>query len=119
MVSAMELIPGRGIDFDKLGQLITFVLALYIAASFLRWSQGSILNRLTTRAIYALRQRIETKLNRLPLSYFDSRQRGDVMSRTTNDVDNVQQALQQSLASLFNALLTIVGIVVMLSLIHI
>ncbi|KAA8744456.1 ABC transporter ATP-binding protein [Corynebacterium tuscaniense] len=114
MVSAMELIPGRGIDFDKLGQLITFVLALYIAASFLRWSQGSILNRLTTRAIYALRQRIETKLNRLPLSYFDSRQRGDVMSRTTNDVDNVQQALQQSLASLFNALLTIVGIVVMM-----
>ena len=114
MVSAMELIPGRGIDFDKLGQLITFVLALYIFAALLRWAQGSILNRLTTRAIYTLRQRIETKLHRFPLSYFDSRQRGDVMSRTTNDVDNVQQALQQSLASLFNALLTIVGIVVMM-----
>ena len=114
MAEAMELAPGRGIDFDRLRDLIITVLALYLFASLLMWAQGAILNRLTMRAVFDLRERIEAKINRLPLSYFDSRQRGDVMSRTTNDVDNIQQALQQSLASLFNALLTVVGIVVMM-----
>ncbi|MCT1684001.1 ABC transporter ATP-binding protein/permease [Corynebacterium appendicis] len=114
MAEAMELTPGSGIDFDRLRDLIVTVLALYLFASLLMWAQGAILNRLTMRAVFDLRERVEAKINRLPLSYFDSRQRGDVMSRTTNDVDNVQQALQQSLASLFNALLTVVGIVVMM-----
>ena len=114
MASAMELTPGSGIDFDRLGQLIVLVVALYAAASLLMWAQGAILNKLTMRAVFDLRERVEAKLNRLPLSYFDTRQRGDVMSRTTNDVDNVQQALQQSLSSLFNAVITIVGILVMM-----
>ena len=114
MASAMELTPGSGIDFDRLGQLIVLVVALYVAASLLMWAQGAILNKLTMRAVFNLRERVEAKLNRLPLSYFDTRQRGDVMSRTTNDVDNVQQALQQSLSSLFNAVITIVGILVMM-----
>ena len=114
MASAMELTPGSGIDFDRLGQLIALVLALYVAASLLMWAQGAILNRLTMRAVFNLRERVEAKINHLPLRYFDTRQRGDVMSRTTNDVDNVQQALQQSLSSLFNAILTVVGILVMM-----
>ncbi|GAA3523364.1 ABC transporter ATP-binding protein/permease [Corynebacterium pilbarense] len=114
MASAMELTPGSGIDFDRLGQLIVLVVALYAAASLLMWAQGAILNKLTMRAVFNLRERVETKINALPLRYFDTRQRGDVMSRTTNDVDNVQQALQQSLSSLFNAILTVVGILVMM-----
>ncbi|MCG7295706.1 ABC transporter ATP-binding protein/permease [Corynebacterium afermentans] len=114
MASAMELTPGSGIDFDRLGQLIVLVVALYAAASLLMWAQGAILNRLTMRAVFNLRERVEAKINALPLRYFDTRQRGDVMSRTTNDVDNVQQALQQSLSSLFNAILTVVGILVMM-----
>ena len=114
MASAMELTPGSGIDFDQLGQLIVLVVALYFAASLLMWAQGAILNRLTMRAVFNLRERVEAKINHLPLRYFDTRQRGDVMSRTTNDVDNVQQALQQSLSSLFNAILTVVGILVMM-----
>ncbi|MDK8879724.1 ABC transporter ATP-binding protein [Corynebacterium sp. MSK008] len=114
MASAMELTPGSGIDFDRLGQLIVAVLVLYFAASLLMWAQGAILNRLTMRAVFNLRERVEAKINSLPLRYFDTRQRGDVMSRTTNDVDNVQQALQQSLSSLFNAILTVVGILVMM-----
>ena len=114
MASAMELTPGSGIDFDRLGQLIVVVLVLYVAASLLMWAQGAILNRLTMRAVFNLRERVEAKINTLPLRYFDTRQRGDVMSRTTNDVDNVQQALQQSLSSLFNAILTVVGILVMM-----
>ena len=114
MASAMELTPGSGIDFDRLGQLIVLVVVLYFAASLLMWAQGAILNRLTMRAVFNLRERVEAKINHLPLRYFDTRQRGDVMSRTTNDVDNVQQALQQSLSSLFNAILTVVGILVMM-----
>ena len=114
MASAMELTPGSGIDFDRLGQLIALVVALYVAASLLMWAQGAILNQLTMRAVFNLRERVEAKINTLPLRYFDTRQRGDVMSRTTNDVDNVQQALQQSLSSLFNAILTVVGILVMM-----
>ena len=114
MASAMELTPGSGIDFDRLGQLIILVLVLYFAASLLMWAQGAILNKLTMRTVFNLRERVEAKLNNLPLRYFDTRQRGDVMSRTTNDVDNVQQALQQSLSSLFNAILTVVGILVMM-----
>jgi len=114
MASAMELTPGSGIDFDRLGQLIVAVLVLYFAASLLMWAQGAILNKLTMHAVFNLRERVEAKINHLPLRYFDTRQRGDVMSRTTNDVDNVQQALQQSLSSLFNAILTVVGILVMM-----
>ena len=114
MASAMELTPGSGIDFDRLGQLIILVLVLYFAASLLMWAQGAILNKLTMRTVFNLRERVEAKINHLPLRYFDTRQRGDVMSRTTNDVDNVQQALQQSLSSLFNAILTVVGILVMM-----
>ncbi len=104
----------HGVDFERLHTLILIVLGLYVGASILMWAQGAILNRLTMRAVFDLRERVEAKINRLPLRYFDTRQRGDVMSRTTNDVDNVQQALQQSLSSLFNALLTVVGILVMM-----
>lgn len=114
MAAAMDLRPGSGIDFDHLRELIVTVLALYLLSAVLMWAQGAILNRLVMHTVFNLRERVEAKINRLPLRYFDTRQRGDVMSRTTNDVDNVQQALQQSLASLFNAVLTLVGIIVMM-----
>ena len=114
MAEAMDLYPGSGVDFDHLRELILAVLALYVLSAVLMWAQGAILNKLSIRAVFDLRERVEAKINRLPLRYFDTRQRGDVMSRTTNDVDNVQQALQQSLSSLFNAVITIVGILVMM-----
>lgn len=114
MAAAMDLRPGEGIDFDRLRALIVTVLVLYLASSLLMWAQGAILNRITMAAVYRLRRDVENKLNRLPLNYFDSRQRGDVMSRTTNDVDNVQQALQQALAQMFNAVLMVLGIIVMM-----
>lgn len=114
MLAGADVIPGVGIDFAQLGRLIGVVLALYVLASVLMWAQGFILNKLVMRVVYRLRQDIETKLNRIPLSYFDTRQRGDLMSRVTNDVDNIQAALQQAFSQLVQSLMTVVGITIMM-----
>lgn len=103
-----------GMDFAKLGQLILVVLALYLGAAMLMWMQGYLLNGLVMRVVYKLRQDIEDKLNKLPLKYFDTRQRGDVLSRVTNDVDNIQQALQQGFSQLIENLLLLIGITAMM-----
>lgn len=111
---AAGIIPGVGIDFARLGQLIAVVLGMYIVASVLMWAQGYILNRIVMDVVYNLRKDIESKLHRLPLSYFDTRQRGDLMSRVTNDVDNMQQALQQAFSQLVQSVLQVIGITVMM-----
>ncbi len=110
MLEGANVVPGQGIDFERLGWLILVVLALYLVASFLMWWQGYLLNGLVMRVVYKLRKDIEEKINRLPLSYFDSHQRGDVLSRVTNDVDNIQQALQQAFSQLVQSVLTVIGI---------
>lgn len=114
MASGMDFIPGEGIDFTRLGTLIIAVIAMYIVSAAFELWQGLILNRLTIDTVYELRQRVEAKVHALPLNYFDSRQRGDILSRTTNDIDNVQQALQQALSQLFYNILMILGITVMM-----
>lgn len=114
MLSGANIVPGEGIDFGLLARLIIAVLGLYLVASFLMWWNGYILNRLVMRVVYRLREDIEEKINRLPLSYFDGRQRGDVLSRVTNDVDNIQQALQQALSQLVQSALTVIGIAIMM-----
>ncbi|MEB4615226.1 ABC transporter ATP-binding protein [Leucobacter sp. M11] len=114
MLQGTSVVPGEGIDFARLGQLIVAVLAMYLVASFLMWAQGYVLNRLVMRVVYKLRQDIEEKLNRLPLRYFDSRQRGDLLSRVTNDVDNIQSALQQAFSQLVQSVLTVLGITAMM-----
>lgn len=114
MASGMDFTPGEGIDFTRLGTLIIAVIAMYIVSAAFELWQGLILNRLTVDTVYELRQRVEAKVHALPLNYFDSRQRGDILSRTTNDIDNVQQALQQALSQLFYNILMILGITVMM-----
>lgn len=114
VLEGSKVVPGQGIDFDLLARLILTVLALYLIASFLMWLQGFLLNRLVMRVVYTLRKDIEAKINRLPLSYFDGRQRGDVLSRVTNDVDNIQQALQQAFSQLVQSVLTVIGITAMM-----
>jgi ATP-binding cassette subfamily B multidrug efflux pump len=114
MLAKTQPIPGVGIDFVALSRLIFIVLAIYLIASFLMWAQGYLLNALVMRVVYKLRSDIEDKLNRLPLSYFDTRQRGDLMSRVTNDVDNIQAALQQAFSQLVQSVLTVIGITVMM-----
>ncbi|TBN57752.1 ABC transporter ATP-binding protein [Glaciihabitans arcticus] len=114
LLEGTNVVPGQGIDFMALGGLILVVLGMYTVASVLMWWQGFILNGLVMRIVFNLRQDIEEKLNRLPLRYFDTRQRGDVMSRVTNDVDNVQAALQQAFSQIVQSLLTVIGITAMM-----
>ncbi|PYI40113.1 multidrug ABC transporter ATP-binding protein [Arthrobacter psychrolactophilus] len=114
MLTKANIVPGAGIDFVELSRLILIVLVLYMVASTLMWLQGFLLNALVMRVVFKLREDIERKLNRIPLGYFDTRQRGDLMSRVTNDVDNIQAALQQAFSQLVQSALTVIGIGVMM-----
>jgi ATP-binding cassette, subfamily B, multidrug efflux pump len=114
MLLRMDVLPGVGIDFGRLGQVLLLALALFVAASLLSWLQGYILNDVVQRTIFRLRADVEDKLNRLPLPYFDKQPRGELLSRVTNDIDNVSQSLQQTLSQLLTSLLTVVGVLVMM-----
>ncbi|NUT32157.1 MAG: ABC transporter ATP-binding protein [Hamadaea sp.] len=114
MLSSMDFVPGAGIDFDQLRTVLLWVLGIYVFA----WLFGVVQGRLTTtvvqRSVYRLREQVEHKLARLPLSYFDNQPRGEVLSRATNDTDNIAQTLQQTLSMLVTSLLTIVGVLGMM-----
>ncbi len=114
MLAAMDLTPGEGIDFTRLGQILLAVLAIYVVAALFGWLQGRILNGIVQRAMHRLRMQVEDKIHRLPLSYFDKVQRGELLSRVTNDVDNVGQTMQQTLSQALVSLLTVVGVIVMM-----
>ncbi|HEY9477880.1 MAG TPA: ABC transporter ATP-binding protein, partial [Microbacteriaceae bacterium] len=114
MVSAMHLTPGQGVDFVQLSRVLIVVLALYLAASFLTWVQGYVINAIMMTTMYKLREDVETKINRMPLSYFDKVQRGELISRVTNDIDNITQTMQQSLSTAVTNVLTVVGVLIMM-----
>ncbi|SNS54066.1 ABC transporter ATP-binding protein [Rhodococcoides kyotonense] len=114
MVAGMDVTPGVGIDFSAVGNVLLFVLGLYVVSSLLAWGQGYLLNIALQRSIRRLRGEIEGKIHRLPLSYFDSRTRGELLSRVTNDVDNVSTSLQQTLSQLVTGVLTVLGILGMM-----
>ncbi len=114
LLSGMTLTPGTGIDFVALGHVLMWVLALYIASSLFSYLQAYVLNGITQRTVYRLRQDVEAKIHRLPLKYFDGMQRGELLSRVTNDIDNISQSLQQSMSQLLTSLLTVIGVVVMM-----
>ncbi len=105
---------GAGIDFDALHVLLGIVLLVYVFSSVFSWLQAYVLNGVTQRTVYRLREEVQAKLNRLPLTYFDKVQRGEVLSRVTNDVDNISQSLQQTLSQLLTSLLTVLGVIVMM-----
>jgi ATP-binding cassette subfamily B protein len=113
-IGGLNLHPGQGIDFDALALVLGIVLLLYVLSSLFSWLQGFVLNGITQRTVYRLRQEVEAKLHRLPLSYFDKMQRGELLSRVTNDIDNVSTSLQQTLSQLLISLLTVVGVLVIM-----
>ena len=114
MLSGVNLNPGHGIDFTALSHVLLLVLALYVAASVFSWLQAYILNGITMRTVYRLRKEVEEKIHRLPLKYFDTMQRGELLSRVTNDIDNIQQSLQQTMSQVVTSLLTVVGVLVIM-----
>ena len=114
LLSGMALTPGVGIDFTAVGMVLMWVLALYILASVFGYLQGLVLNGVTQRTVYRLRTEVEAKIHRLPLSYFDRMQRGELLSRVTNDIDNISQSLQQTMSQLLTSLLTVIGVIVMM-----
>ncbi len=114
MVSRMDVTPGRGVDFAAVGRTLLLALVLYVIAAALIWGQARLLNVIVQRTITALRADVEAKIHRLPLSYFDARQRGELLSRVTNDVDNIQTSVSVTVSQLFTAVLTVVAVVVMM-----
>ncbi|WP_326837957.1 ABC transporter ATP-binding protein [Amycolatopsis rhabdoformis] len=112
-----DIVPGQGIDFTAVGQVLLLVLALYVVASFFGLIQARLTTSLVQSAVYSLRREVEEKLARLPLRYFDRQPRGEVLSRVTNDIDNLAQSLQQTLAQIVTSVLTVIGVLVMMFLI--
>jgi ATP-binding cassette subfamily B protein len=112
--SDVTLAPGLGIDFAALGRVLLLVVALYVGASLLMWIQGYLLNDAVQRTVMRLRRQVEEKVNTLPLGYFDNQPRGELLSRVTNDIDNIQQSLQQTMSQLLTSLLTVIGVLVMM-----
>ncbi|MFI6779723.1 ABC transporter ATP-binding protein [Micromonospora sp. NPDC050276] len=110
MLARMDVVPGVGIDFSALSRVLLLALGLYLAASVLSWWQGWLLNGVVQRTVLRLRAEVEEKLNRLPLPYFDRQPRGELLSRVTNDIDNISTSLQQTLSQLLTSLLTVVGV---------
>jgi ATP-binding cassette subfamily B protein len=103
---------GPGIDFTALAHKLELVLAVYVAASALSAAQGWLLNGVVQKTIWRLRADVEDKVNRLPLEYFDRQPRGELLSRVTNDIDNISQTLQQTMSQLLTSLLTVVFVLV-------
>lgn len=114
MLKSTAFTPGEGIDFHAVGNVLLIALCTFLLAGLLMAVATRLVNRSVNRTVFRMREDLQAKLSRLPLSYFDKRQRGEVLSRATNDMDNIQQTLQQSMGQLVNSLLTIVGVLAMM-----
>ncbi|MDQ0961937.1 ATP-binding cassette subfamily B multidrug efflux pump [Streptomyces sp. B4I13] len=114
MLRSTDFTPGKGIDFGSVGEVLLVAVGVFLVAGLLMAGATRLVNRAVNRTMFRMREDVQTKLSRLPLSYFDKRQRGEVLSRATNDIDNIGQTLQQSLGQLVNSLLTIVGVLAMM-----
>lgn len=114
LLSGVDFTPGQGIDFDAVGNVLLTALAVYVGAGLLMLVSTRLSIRVINRIVFQLREDIQAKLSRLPLSYFDRAKRGEVLSRATNDIDNISQTLQQTMGQLVNSALTIVGVLIVM-----
>jgi ATP-binding cassette subfamily B protein len=114
MLAAMHITAGHGIDFGQVGHVLVIVLAIYSGAAVFSLLQGRAVATIVQRSVFRLREQAATKLTRLPLSYFDRQPRGEILSRVTNDIDNLAQSMQQTLSQVVTSLLTIVGVLTMM-----
>ncbi len=117
LLSGTNAVPGQGIDMASLGRLLGLAVALYLAGAAFSWIQGYLMAGVAQRTIFGMRRDVEAKLSRLPLRYFDSTPHGDLLSRVTNDIDNLTTTIQQGLSQLLTSVLTIVGVLAMMLLV--
>ncbi|MCV6965338.1 ABC transporter ATP-binding protein [Mycobacterium intermedium] len=114
LLSGMNVVPGQGVDFGAVVRTLALAITLYVLAALLIYAQARLLNVTVQRTITALRSDVEDKLHRLPLSFFDGRQRGELLSRVTNDIDNMQSSLSMTISQLVTAVLTVVAVLAMM-----
>jgi ATP-binding cassette subfamily B multidrug efflux pump len=114
MISGMKITPGAGVDFDALGRILAILAGVYLVSALFQWLQSYLMAGIAQRLVYRLRRQANEKLASLPLKYFDNHLRGDVLSRMTNDIDNISQSLQQSLTQIITSALTIIGVLIMM-----
>ena len=114
LLRSLDFVPGEGVDFTAIGMILITVLVLYVISGVASFVQAYVLNDAVQQSILRMRQKVSAKIDRLPLSYFDNQPRGELLSRVTNDIDNVSQTLQQTLSQLLNSLLMVVGVLAMM-----
>lgn len=114
LLQGIDLHPGHGIDFMALGYLLLVILALYLFSAVFSWAQAYLLTGIVQRVVYRLRRDVEAKINRLPLSYTDKHSRGELLSRVTNDIDNISTSLQQTLSQLISSVLLVLGTIALM-----
>jgi ATP-binding cassette, subfamily B, multidrug efflux pump len=114
MLSGMTVTPGAGVDMTQFGRVLGLAALVYLLGAVFTWGQGYIMAGITQRAMYRLRREVEEKLARLPLRYFDSHPHGDILSRVSNDIDNLSTTLQQGFSQLLTSVLTIIGVLGMM-----
>lgn len=114
MVAGMNIVPGAGVDFEAIKRILLILVGIYIANALFSWLQHYIMAGISQRTVYSLRKEADAKLGRLPLKYYDSNTRGEILSRVTNDIDNIASTLQQSLTQLVTATFTVIGVLIMM-----
>ncbi|WP_347490345.1 ABC transporter ATP-binding protein [Desulfoscipio sp. XC116] len=107
-------VPGARVDFEYIIQILWLLIGLYIFSAFFNYLQQYIMAGVAQKTVFDIRNDVHDKLARLPLNFFDSRTHGEILSRVTNDVDNISSTLQQSLTQLISSIVTIVGILIMM-----
>lgn len=111
----MAKIQGTGgIDFEYIGRILVFVLAIYAVSAIFNFAQGMLMTGVTQKVCYQLRRDISQKINRMPMKYFESRTYGEVLSRITNDVDTLGQGLNQSITQIITSTATLIGVLIMM-----
>lgn len=114
IMGKMNGIPGAAIDFDAIGRIILTLLGLYLLSALFSYFQQYLMADVSQKTVYNLRKQVNDKLSRLPLKYYDARTHGEILSRVTNDMDNISSTLQQSMTQLISSVLTIIGVIVMM-----
>jgi ATP-binding cassette subfamily B protein len=114
MLAKSSVVPGHGMNFTSIAHFLLLAILLYVVSSFFMWIQAYLMAGVTQRTVYRLRLIAEEKIGRLPLKYFDTQSRGDLLSRVTNDVDNIATSLQQGLSQILNSVLTVISVLIMM-----